>query len=1313
MHIARIKLILIGVSCALSFLCVLRAAGGAPADKKDYPDFSSYLEIPGVTSEDIDAVRTLLTRKASFSLAMDMTTEAFYDESGEIKGFAVLLCDWLSALFNVSFNPIILDWHNILSGLDSHDVDFACGPTVTGENRKNYFMTGAIAERPVRLMFMADHDPLFKITKKRPPRYVFLKDATVYDLVAPFIKNSSEPLFADSYDTAYKMLQNGEADAFFAEGPAEAAFDDYGDVVAEDFFPLTYSQVFLSTRNPELKPIVDVVQKALQSGATYHLVELYNKGHQEYLRHKLFAQLTRDELSYINLHTISERSIPIAAEYDNYPVSFYNRREKEWQGIAHDVLSGIEKLTGLSFVEVNGENTGNMELLRLLKNGEAAMKTELVHSLKNEEKFLWADAPYLTDYYALLSKSDFDDINLNQVLYLRVGLIQGTTFAEAFLEWFPRHANIAEYPDANKAFDALEGREIDLVMGTRNLLLSRTNYLEQPGYKANIVFNRVYESSFGFNAEESVLKSIVDKAQRFVDTSGISDRWSRKTLDYRVKIAQAQIPWLVGATVGLVFLFALTFMILRMHQHEGQRLERIVHERTKELEMQTKAAQVASRAKGEFLAHMSHEIRTPMNAIIGMSELAQRTKDIHVISTYVMDIKRAGNNLMSIINDIMDFSKIESGKLDITPVPYLLSSLINDVLSVTSVRLLEKPIIFTVNVDGGIPDSLFGDETRIRQVMINLLSNAIKYTEEGHISLTINGTRNDDKTIALSFEVEDSGIGIKPEDMDSVFDTFVRLEHNRNRYIEGAGLGLSISRNLCQAMGGDISASSVHGEGSVFKATFVQRFLDEKGLATVENPESKRVLFYDSRPFYAESVLFALHNLGVPVTVAADAEDFLSKLLSGAHSFAFASSGVVIDRALNMIKNKGLQTELVLLSNLENAHCARDIQNITMPAYSLTVANVLNHAKFAESCSNGRSAARFTAPDARALVVDDNRTNLRVAQGLLAPYLIKVDTCEKGEDALALANSTRYDLIFMDHMMPVMDGIETTERLRAMNNPDVPIIALTANAVSGMHEMFLEKGMDDFLSKPIDPLKLDMILYKWIPRHKQITSDENESGERTPDQSSEWLEWANVEGIDVRSAQLRFDGDLDAYRQVIQVYAEHTPAVLSRLRNPSKDSIAGYVIDVHGIKSSSYSICAGAVGMLAEELEARAKAGDIEEVLAKNDCFILAAEKLIENLALMVEVPDVSNEGTMEETPAPPHEEPLKEAPDETLLLAVFRACEAYDIKAMDEALSGLERYTYKDGSDLVKWLRKQLENLEYDLIIDRLECELSQTKQA
>jgi signal transduction histidine kinase/CheY-like chemotaxis protein len=488
-----------------------------------------------------------------------------------------------------------------------------------------------------------------------------------------------------------------------------------------------------------------------------------------------------------------------------------------------------------------------------------------------------------------------------------------------------------------------------------------------------------------------------------------------------------------------------------------------------------------NRSKSTFLARMSHEIRTPMNAIIGMSELALRSGEASTMAEYVVNIKQAGHNLLSLINDILDFSKIEGGNLEILSAPYQLASLLNDVVNVVRVRLLEKPIVFSVRVAGNVRNNLIGDEVRVRQVLLNLLSNAVKYTQQGFVTLTVESADTGDGTVRMTFGVEDSGMGIKKEDLENLFGNFVRLDPERNRNVEGTGLGLAITRSLCRAMGGNIVVKSVYGAGSIFTASLSQKFANDDPLAVVENPEDKRILFYDERPLYAESVLATLRSLGVEVVPAQSPEGFFTLLTDDGFRFAFASSSV-IDQAMDCVKRLDLRTRLVLLAGLDNP--SLDIPTLMMPAYAVPIANVLNGTAAADWKED--ASVRFIAPGAKVLVVDDNLINLKVAEGLLIPYQMQVEVCESGAEAIALAKTNRYDLIFMDHMMPGMDGIETTSRLRGMTEcRNVPIVALTANAMSGMREMFLEKGMDDFLSKPMDPARLDAVLYEWIPKSKQ------------------------------------------------------------------------------------------------------------------------------------------------------------------------------------------------------------------------------------
>ena len=503
-----------------------------------------------------------------------------------------------------------------------------------------------------------------------------------------------------------------------------------------------------------------------------------------------------------------------------------------------------------------------------------------------------------------------------------------------------------------------------------------------------------------------------------------------------------------------------------------------------------------NQSKSFFLARMSHEIRTPMNAIVGMSDLILRDSDLlpKKTRTYVLNIKQASANLLAIINDILDFSKIESGKLEILPVEYTLSSLVNDVVNIICVRLQGRAVLFTVNVDPALPDRLIGDEVRVREMLLNLLSNAVKYTRDGFISLSVSGEIRGEDNLLLEIAVSDSGIGIKGEDMDKLFGDFVQIDLMTNRHVEGTGLGLAITRSLAREMGGDIGVSSVYGVGSTFTLVLPQLYAASTPFAAVEEAGRKRVLLYESRVVYAESLARSLDGLGIDFTLVADQSGLLEQIKTGGYTHVFLPF-FFYDQLKRSLEWAGGDVEVVLL--LENAGDAKDdsTRSLLMPAHALSVANVLNNAPggvmAVGQVETSEPALNVSFPTARVLVVDDIATNLSVVEGLLAPYGMKVDICMSGHEALTLVKQRRYDLIFMDHMMPEMDGIETTLRIRNLNGGQyggLPIVALTANAVSGMREAFLKNGMNDFLAKPIEIPKLHAVLLKWLPVAKRFIS---------------------------------------------------------------------------------------------------------------------------------------------------------------------------------------------------------------------------------
>ncbi|MDR2761148.1 MAG: response regulator [Planctomycetaceae bacterium] len=519
----------------------------------------------------------------------------------------------------------------------------------------------------------------------------------------------------------------------------------------------------------------------------------------------------------------------------------------------------------------------------------------------------------------------------------------------------------------------------------------------------------------------------------------------------------------------------------------------LYHDVTEVLAAKEQAEQ-ASRVKSSFLANMSHEIRTPMNAIIGMSELALREGLSDVANEMVLNIREAGNNLLNIINDILDFSKIESGKMEIVETVYQLRSLIYGVVDTMVTQYLDRRIDFLVEVDAKLPNYLIGDEVRLSQVLLNLLSNAAKFTNEGYIKLEVGG-KFGEQMASLKITVADSGIGIKPQDMNKLFGDFMRIDKASRYDVSGTGLGLAISRNLVNMMNGDINVKSEYGKGSEFIVTINQRYDDYVPFANVHNPQNARVLIYEPRENFAKSYSSAFETLNVSFIVTKNLNETAIELEKGKYNFIFMQRydgeffdkwfgnagnnyNFCKDKKVFLISNNGVDSD----DNLDEKKLSEKIIRLNFPLYSARFANIFNGelSEFSER-KNETSNLRFTARDAKILVVDDNITNLKVAQGLLSPFNLQVETCTSGEAAIELVEKGGYDLIFMDHLMPGMDGLETTRRIRMLPNQDqTPIIALTANSTHDNIATFFDHGMNDYLSKPIDSTKLELMLIKWI-----------------------------------------------------------------------------------------------------------------------------------------------------------------------------------------------------------------------------------------
>lgn len=537
--------------------------------------------------------------------------------------------------------------------------------------------------------------------------------------------------------------------------------------------------------------------------------------------------------------------------------------------------------------------------------------------------------------------------------------------------------------------------------------------------------------------------------------------------------------------------------------------EQSLDDMLKVIEVKCDEAMQATKSKSDFLSSMSHEIRTPINAILGMNEMILRESRDGEIREYAVNVEQSGKMLLSLINEILDLSKIESGKMEIVPVEYKLSSILNDGLNMVKERAEKKGLELKLEADPQLPDNLYGDEIRIRQVLTNLLTNGIKYTNEGTITLLVDFEETEENQIALSIQVKDTGIGIKEEDQVGLFVAFQRLDQVSNRHIEGTGLGLPITARLVEMMQGTIGVDSVYGEGSCF---------------TVRIPQ--KVISYE--------------KMG----------DFKKK--------------------------------------------------------------------FQDSTREREAYQRsFIAPEARILVVDDNEMNLKVAKALLKETMVQVTLCESGQACLNLLEEQMFDIILLDHMMPVMDGIETLKRIKEMDNPDcrkIPVVALTANAISGVRSMYLEAGFDNYLSKPIVGSALEELLCKHIPEEKLKMVDEAEDVEERetevvvereavasieskgeavsePEHEAETAKMGSQEALLNLGNGLAYSGDSEEmYAEFLAMFRDMQAEKAASLQKIYEEKdMAQYAILIHAIKSNAFSIGGDKLGELAKELEAAAK----------------------------------------------------------------------------------------------------------------------------
>lgn len=621
---------------------------------------------------------------------------------------------------------------------------------------------------------------------------------------------------------------------------------------------------------------------------------------------------------------------------------------------------------------------------------------------------------------------------------------------------------------------------------------------------------------------------------------------------------------------------------------------KILKEKEESLVDARNEAEASNRSKSIFLSNMSHEIRTPINAILGLDTMILRESKEEDIRNYALDIRNSGQTLLSLINDILDLSKIESGKMELVEGEYDFASVIHDVMNMISIKAEQKHLALNLKLDENLPSRLYGDDVRIRQILINIMNNAVKYTEEGSVTLSISGEKNEQEVL-LHFSVKDTGIGIKEEDMHKLFGKYDRIEEKRNKNIEGTGLGMSITAAFLALMNSELKVNSVYGKGSEFYFDIKQKILNAEPIGELES------------------------------------------------------------RITNKIDEKDLKLS-------------------------------------------------FTAPDAHILVVDDNAMNRKVFMGLLKKTKLKIDEAESGKECINLCRNNKYDIVFLDHMMPEMDGVETLKHMKGLEefvNADTPMIVLTANAISGAKEEYLKAGFNDYLTKPINPEKLEKMIVRYLPKElvkEGISIKEMTEPESNADNANDLPE---IAGINWGYA-LQIMKDKDLLVSTVESFAKLGKKNSTDLKNlyenilksnedNSSEAFKEYRILVHSMKSSAAMIGICGISEVAKWLEYAARDENLSEIKNLTEYFLEHWDAYVEQLREKF----LTDEGKKSV-----NNENIKEI--KNLLEKLENASAKLDMDTMDEVSEQLEMYEFSsDDQALIDEIIAAIVELNCDKVVE------------